>query len=284
MNTLESHPCFGDHCRPTGRIHLPVSPECNIRCRFCARAISAKAPRPGNAARVVTPGEAMTILERALRICPEIAVVGVAGPGDPLATSHAVETLTLAHQKHPRLMTCLSTNGLALPEYLPRLVEAGLQTLTVTVNAVNPPILARLCRGVMWRGEFLPGEAGAARLISAQREGIRSARALGLTIKVNLVLVPAVNGGHVGEAAKTVAAWGASYFNVIPLLPAAEFAAEPAPADEAVESAREAAEGHLAVFRHCRRCRADACGVPGVSDYARELYRDFRPVETFSHG
>ncbi|MDR1535701.1 MAG: radical SAM protein [Planctomycetota bacterium] len=285
MKRFESHPCFAGNCRPAaGRIHLPVSPVCNIRCRFCARGITTGVSRPGNAARVVTPAEAMTILERALIVCPELAVVGVAGPGDPLASGHALETLTLARQRHPELLTCLSTNGLGLPASLPGLIGAGIETLTVTVNAVDPDILERLCAGVWWRGSFLPGRAGAGRLIEAQGEGIRQARDLGMLVKVNLVLAPGINDRHVGEVARTAAEWGARYMNVIPLLPAAEFAAAAPPSAEALAAARAAVAGHLEVFRHCRRCRADACGVPGGVDYARELYREFRQVETFSHG
>ena len=224
------------------------------------------------------------ILARALIICPEIAVVGVAGPGDPLASGHALETLTLAHQKYPELLTCLSTNGLNLPDSLPGLIEAGIETLTVTVNAVAPDILELLCAGVWWDGSFLPGPVGARRLIAAQRYGIGRARDFGMLVKVNMVLVPGINDRHVGEAARTVAEWGATYINIIPLLPAGEFLGAVPPSSEAVAAAREAAGRYLEVFSHCRRCRADACCVPGGVDYARELYREFRQVETFSHG
>ena len=36
----QSHPCFGGHKNNVGRIHLPVSPGCNIACRFCDRVIN----------------------------------------------------------------------------------------------------------------------------------------------------------------------------------------------------------------------------------------------------
>lgn len=37
---LERHPCFsGEAHLKFGRIHLPVSPACNIGCLFCARGI-----------------------------------------------------------------------------------------------------------------------------------------------------------------------------------------------------------------------------------------------------
>ena len=169
MKPLDGHPCFSGRCQPsTGRIHLPVSPICNIRCRFCARGLSPGTNLPGNAARTVSPSEAIRILERAIRICPELAVAGVAGPGDPLASDQAAETLELIHALHPELILCLSTNGLELSNHLPRLIEAGLGALTVTVNAVEPKILARLCAGVLRQGRFLAGVAGARQLIAAQ--------------------------------------------------------------------------------------------------------------------
>ena len=33
-------------------------------------------------AKVITPQESIGILEKALKICPDIRVVGIAGPGD----------------------------------------------------------------------------------------------------------------------------------------------------------------------------------------------------------
>lgn len=35
----KSHPCFGGQKNNVGRIHLPVSPGCNIACRFSDRVI-----------------------------------------------------------------------------------------------------------------------------------------------------------------------------------------------------------------------------------------------------
>lgn len=285
MVSLSRHPCFSGNCRPsTGRIHLPVAPVCNIRCRFCARGGSESLERPGNASRVVGPAEAMRILERALRICPELAVVGVSGPGDPLASDHAVELLELARARYPGLINCLSTNGLALPEFLPRLVKAGVGALTVTVNAISPAVLARLCAGVIRRGELIAGRAGAETLIAAQSLGIPSAKALGMGVKINMVLVPGLNEGQVEAVAAAAAGWGAEFMNVIPLLPAAGFAGLRPPSPEELETARRLAERHLPVLRHCHRCRADACGIPGAGDLAASLYRDPGPAETFSHG
>ena len=70
--------------------------------------------------------------------------------------------------------------------------------------------------------------------------------------------------------------------NVIPLIPNHEMAHIPAPGCALLQHARETVEKHLPAFRHCRQCRADACGIPGGKELAGELY-DQR-FETFSHG
>ena len=80
------------------------------------------------ARRVLTPEEAADILGRALELCPEISVAGVAGPGDALATDHAIATFRIIKDRFPHIIKCLSTNGLKLEENIPRLKEIGLNS------------------------------------------------------------------------------------------------------------------------------------------------------------
>jgi nitrogen fixation protein NifB len=104
-------------------------------------------------------------------------------------------------------------------------------------------------------------------------------------VKVNTVLIPGVNDGHIESVARATAGAGAEMVNVIPLIPQHQFAHLQAPSATALHRARQAAREHLKVFTHCQRCRADACGVPGVSDFAPQLYGDTLAAEpTFSHG
>ena len=183
------------------------------------------------------------------------------------------------------LILCLSTNGLALPEHLDAIAKVGVATLTVTVNAVDPAIQARITPKLAWQRHRLNGIEAADRLITNQLTGIAGAAARGLTVKINTVLIPGVNDHHIGEVASCVAAAGASLINVIPLIPQHDFAHLPAPGMVMRNRARAEAAKHLRVFTHCQRCRADACGIPGVSDYTAELYGDRLVVEpTFSHG
>lgn len=283
-DVTENHPCFSASAHNRcGRIHIPASPECNIRCRFCKRDFNPTDIRPGVSRGLVAPEKAVELIRRALLVCPEITVVGIAGPGDTLATDHALRTFEAIHQVWPELINCMSTNGLELPGQVGRIVAAGVRTLTVTVNAVDPGIQKEIISGIVCEGRFFAGIEAAELLISRQLAGIREAAAAGLAVKVNTVLVPGVNSAHIGGIAMAAAAAGARLMNIIPLLPQADFTGIPAPSAEELAAAFAEAGKYIDVFRHCKRCRADAVGIPGAgADFADALYEQRQ--ETFSHG
>ena len=279
------HPCLGAAANSRyGRLHLPVSPVCNIQCRFCKRAVNKTENRPGVTGAILRPEQALARVEEALRLCPDITVVGIAGPGDTLATDSALETFRLVHARYPGLILCLSTNGLQLPQKAAALIEAGVRTVTVTVNAVDPAIQAKIISHIRWQGRTLTGEEAAAILIRQQLAGIEKVSGLGAVVKVNTVLIPGVNDAHIGTVAKTVKAHGAELYNIIPLIPQHDFAGTPAPTCAALNEARDAAGQHIDIFRHCQHCRADACGIPGKSDFSARLSAGVTVAETFSHG
>jgi nitrogen fixation protein NifB len=265
-------------------MHLPVSPACNIFCRFCERKIGAcEDVRPGVAGELVEPKDAPERVAEALRLCPEITVVGIAGPGDTLATDHACAAFRAIGARFPALIRCMSTNGLLLPEKIGDVIDAGVRTLTVTVNAVDPVILSRLNDGIVYHGDPLTGEEANLILIRNQLEGIRLAAEANLIVKVNTVLVPEINGRHIGAVARAVAKRGASIYNIIPLIPQHKLARLSAPSCAEIDRARGDAENHIPVFRHCQHCRADAVGLLGGKDFGEQIYR-VRAAETFSHG
>ena len=126
---------------------------------------------------------------------------------------------------------------------------------------------------------------GAKILIKNQLEGIRKIADAGITVKVNTVLVPEINGEHIEEIAKTVKAAGAKIYNIIPLIPQHELKKYKAPVCAEINAARTAASKYIDVFRHCQHCRADAVGVPGKSEFGDQIYqRQLKIKETFSHG
>jgi nitrogen fixation protein NifB len=235
-------------------------------------------------AELLKPEAALDLVKKSLEICPEITVAGIAGPGDTLATGHAIETFEIIHREYPGLINCLSTNGLLLERYAGDLYRVGVRTLTVTVNAVDPVILDEICSMVILDGKKYEGVEGASLLIEAQKRGIEKAAALGMLVKINTVFIPQINGEHIGDIARTTAALGAGIANIIPLIPQFEFAEFAEPDCVELARAREAAEEYLPVFRHCQHCRADAVGIPGRGDLSALLYGYREFDQTFSHG
>ena len=180
----QSHPCFGGHKNNVGRIHLPVSPGCNIACRFCNRTINDVEERPGVTSKVLKPEESLEILEKALKLCPDITVAGIAGPGDTLATGYALDTFQLVKKEFPQLIKCMSTNGLLLDERADEIIDVGIDSLTVTVNAVDPEIEAQLNDYIIYHGEKIEGVEAAKILIKNQLNGIKNVASAGITMKL----------------------------------------------------------------------------------------------------
>ncbi|WP_297055766.1 radical SAM protein [Thermosulfurimonas sp.] len=267
------HPCFDEKAhRQVGRLHLPVAPRCNIRCAYCDRRYPCISEnRPGTARRVISPEEAPEYVETALTLEPRIEIVGVAGPGEPLANEETLEALSRVRERFPALRFCVSTNGLLLKDRLPDLLSVGVRFLTVTLNAATVRTAKDLYLWISHQGRRLSGREAAEVLLSRQLEGLSAAAAAGLRVKVNTVLVPGVNDTEVAEIARRAWEAGAQLMNIIPLIPLGHFRDRRAPTEAEIRWARRLASRFLPQFLSCRRCRADAAGVPGQGDALQDL-------------
>lgn len=273
---VTSHPCYcPDAARRYGRVHLPVAPACNIQCYYCDRRYDCpNESRPGVTSQLFTPEEALLHVRRALDHCPEITVAGIAGPGDPLATpERTLRTLALIQRTFPQLHLCLSTNGLALPEYVNDLQSLHVNYVTITINSVDPAIGAQLYAWVCYRDQVYRGLEAAALLWRQQRAGLEALVKHGVLVKVNSVLIPGVNHEHIAAVAREVAELGAFILNVLPLIPVpgTSFASYRAPSLEERHRVVQACSPFIRVMRHCQQCRADAMGLLG-HDRQGELF------------
>ena len=111
-----------------------------------------------------------------------------------------------------------------LPDYADEIIDTGIDSLTVTVNAVDPFIQAQICDDLLYRGSRYEGAEAAEILIANQLEGIRKVVGAGITVKVNTVLIPEINAEHIAETARTVSDAGAKIYNIIPLIPQRQLA------------------------------------------------------------
>jgi nitrogen fixation protein NifB len=268
-----NHPCFNTDARhSTGRIHLPVAAKCNIQCNFCNRKYDCiNESRPGVTSVVLSPHQAADYLDGVLRKIDNIAVVGIAGPGDPFANpEETLETLELVHERHPEKLLCLASNGLGISEHVEELSHLNISHVTITLNAIDPAIGAELYAWVRFGPKVYRGVEGARFLLSRQTEAVKLLKAAGITVKINTVVIPGINDGHAADVASYAACLGADIQNCIPMMhvEGAAFEGMPGPSPESMEAIRLEAGKHLAQMSHCARCRADAAGLLGADNTA----------------
>ena len=262
---LAKHPCFNKDVKGQfGRIHLPVAPKCNIQCNFCNRKYDCvNESRPGVSSQVLSPQQALGYLKEMVSHDPRLTVMGIAGPGDPFANpDETMETLRLVRRQFPDMLLCVATNGLGAAPYIEELAELEVSHLTVTVNAINPEIGQKVYAWVRDGKKVLRGVKAAELLLERQLEVIRLAKAHGITVKINSILIPGINDDHIIEIAKYMAELGADLFNCIGMCraPGAAFDCLKEPDREFVEKIRKEANQYLPQMTHCMRCRADAVG------------------------
>jgi nitrogen fixation protein NifB len=262
---LDSHPCYNEKAhKKFARMHLPIAPRCNIQCNYCNRKYDCmNESRPGVTSDLLSPKEAVEKIRYVKEKIPYMSVIGVAGPGDPLANEETFTTLEMVREEFPDLTLCLSTNGLNLPKAVPRLKQLGIKFVTVTINAVDPAVGEKIYDFVIWEGKALRGREAAERLLTNQLEGIRKCVEAGILVKANTVMVPTINADHIPEVAKKVKELGVYIHNIIPLIPVpgTKFANVPAPTPEQRKRLQDMCETNVKQMRHCRFCRADAIGL-----------------------
>ncbi|MDO9632083.1 MAG: radical SAM protein [Humidesulfovibrio sp.] len=249
-----SHPCFAAGARAhVGRIHLPVATRSNIRRRF---------GEPETPGRTLSPKEVLLWLDRVLAGTAanaagdgkegsvSISMVGITGPGEPLADpGPTFETLRAVRAAHPELALTLATNGLAAAEHAGELASLGLSHVTVLVDAVDPGLVEQLYAWIRPGLRTLPLPEASRLLVDAQAKAIRALREAGLFVKVNMTVYAGLNEEHVVDVANAVAALGADMLALTPFAPACCGQACCDPAQEAESGPKAPSPERMAELR-----------------------------------
>ncbi len=267
-----NHPCYSEEAHHHfARMHVAVAPACNIQCHYCNRKYDcSNESRPGVVSEVLTPDQAVKKVMAVAAEIPQMAVLGIAGPGDPLANpERTFSTFRQLYEKAPDIKLCLSTNGLSLPEHVDELCKYNIDHVTITINCVDPEIGEKIYPWVFWNNRRIRGRKGVKILIEQQQKGLEMLVDRGVLVKVNSVMIPGVNDKHLKEVSRVVKEKGAFLHNVMPLISEAEHGTfygvmgQRAPKHKELMALQDSCAGDMNMMRHCRQCRADAVGMLG---------------------
>jgi nitrogen fixation protein NifB len=269
---VQDHPCYSEEAHHHfARMHVAVAPACNIQCHYCNRKYDcANESRPGVVSELLSPDQSVKKVMAVAANIPQMTVLGIAGPGDPLANpERTFETFHQLTEKAPDIKLCVSTNGLALPNQVEELCKHNIDHVTITINCIDPDVGAKIYPWIFWNNRRIKGRKGAEILIKQQQKGLQMLTDRGILVKVNSVMIPGVNDEHLEEVSKVVKSKGAFLHNVMPLIAEAEHGTfygvmgQRGPSHEELQNLQDKCAGDMNMMRHCRQCRADAVGMLG---------------------
>jgi len=269
---VKNHPCYSEEAHHHyARMHVAVAPACNIQCNYCNRKYDcSNESRPGVVSQKLTPDQAVKKVLAVASEIPQMTVLGIAGPGDALANpAKTFETFRQLQEKAPDIKLCLSTNGLALPDYVEEICKYNIDHVTITINMVDPDVGAKIYPWIFFNHKRIYGREAAEILTERQMLGLEMLTQRGVLTKVNSVLIPGINDTHLIEVNRAVKARGAFLHNIMPLISEAEhgtvfgLSGQRGPSAQELKEVQDACMGGANLMRHCRQCRADAVGLLG---------------------
>ena len=269
---VKNHPCYSEEAHHHyARMHVAVAPACNIQCNYCNRKYDcANESRPGVVSEKLTPQQAAKKVIAVASTIPQMTVLGIAGPGDPLANPEKTfKTFELIAQTAPDIKLCLSTNGLTLPDHVDTIASYNVDHVTITINMVDPEIGQHIYPWIFYQNKRWTGIEAARILSERQLLGLEMLTARGILCKVNSVMIPGINDRHLVEVNRAVKSRGAFLHNIMPLISAPEHGTvfglngQRGPSAQELKALQDSCEGEMNMMRHCRQCRADAVGLLG---------------------
>jgi nitrogen fixation protein NifB len=269
---IKNHPCYSEEAHHHyARMHVAVAPACNIQCNFCNRKYDcSNESRPGVVSERLLPEQAARKVLAVASTIPQMTVLGIAGPGDPLANPEKTfKTFELVAQTAPDIKLCLSTNGLMLPDFVDKIAAMNIDHVTITINMVDPHVGAKIYPWIFFNHKRYTGVEASRILSERQLLGLEMLTARGILCKVNSVMIPGINDRHLVAVNKAVKSRGAFLHNIMPLISAPEHGTvfglngQRGPTAQELKLLQDSCEGEMQMMRHCRQCRADAVGLLG---------------------
>ncbi len=162
-------------------LRISVTDRCNFRCRYC---MPVEVFGPGYA---FMPREDLLTFEEIVTLVGELVPLGIGKirltGGEPLLRRGLDDLVAMLAAVEGVKDIALTTNGVLLAHHAEALALAGLNRVTVSLDALDPGIFATM--------------NGVGAKVERVLAGISSAQAFGLPVKVNAVIQRGVNEGEI---------------------------------------------------------------------------------------
>ena len=195
---------FDRYQREIHYLRLSVTDLCNLRCRYCMPDGMEKLER-----------EAVLTYEEFLRLAALFARCGIdtvrVTGGEPLVRKNVAQLVARLKATPGIRRVTLTTNAVLLAEQLPALLDAGLDSVNISLDTLRPEVF----RQITARDDF-----------AAVQAGLQAALQSGLPVKLNCVPQAGVNEGEL-EALAALAKDNAMQVRFIEMMPIGYGAAMP---------------------------------------------------------
>ena len=195
---------FDRYQRDIHYLRLSVTDLCNLRCRYCMPDGVEKLER-----------EAVLTYEEFLRLAALFARCGIdtvrVTGGEPLVRKNVAQLVAGLKETPGIRRVTLTTNAVLLAEQLPALLDAGLDSVNISLDTLRPEVF----RQITARDDF-----------AAVQAGLQAALESDLPVKLNCVPQAGVNEGEL-EALAALAKDNAMQVRFIEMMPIGYGAAMP---------------------------------------------------------
>jgi len=162
-------------------LRISVTDRCNFRCRYC---MPAEVFGPGYA---FLPKDELLTFEEMVRLVHVLVPLGVEKirltGGEPLLRRGLEDLVAMLASIQGVKDIAITTNGVLLAHHAEALALAGLNRVTVSMDAIDPTIFATM--------------NGTGAKVDRVLAGIEAAKVFGLPVKVNAVIQRGVNEGEI---------------------------------------------------------------------------------------
>lgn len=159
---------FDSYGREIAYLRVSVTDRCNLRCVYCM---------PPEGVEPLRHEEILTFEEIAMVVGVAVGLgfrkVRLTG-GEPLARKGIASLVRLLRPIRGLETLAMTTNGTLLAPLAAELARAGLDSVNISLDTLDPPRYARLTRGGR---------------VEDALAGIKAARAAGLPVKLNVVVL-----------------------------------------------------------------------------------------------